>query len=71
MSDESLVIGNKTIGYDEMVSYHIAAKITGLAPRTMQDLGVHRKIPVYQVSKRKNVFLVRDLVEYMSAKKTC
>ena len=57
-------IGDKTFGSDDLVDAEIAARITGLSPRTIRDKAVKREIPVYRVARTTTRFLVRDLVEW-------
>ncbi|WP_374759158.1 helix-turn-helix domain-containing protein [Arhodomonas aquaeolei] len=57
-------IGERVIGSDELVDADIAARITGLSPRTIRDKAARREIPVYRVARTTTRFLVRDLVEW-------
>lgn len=63
-TDYYIRIGDALIGSDELVDHNIAAKITGLSPRTMRDKGVKRQIPVYRTARNLTRYLVRDLVEF-------
>ena len=63
---EVICIGERKIGLDELVDHRLAARILGLAPRTVQDMGTGSKrvLPVYRIGSRTNRFLVRDLLEW-------
>jgi len=70
-TEETIRIGSEVIGLDELVDYKIAAKILGLSPRTVRDMGTgnRRVLPVYQVGSRANRFLVRDLIEWSEGRR--
>jgi len=64
MNIETITISNAVIGLDELVDHYVASKITGLAPRTIQNLATARKLPCYKVGNRLNRYLVRELIEW-------
>ena len=55
-------IEDNTIGIDQLVNFKIAAKILGLSPRTIKDMGVKRKMPIYKIGIKTTRYLVRDLL---------
>jgi hypothetical protein len=63
MENRVLDIGGNEIGFDQIVDHKLGSLILGVAPRTLQNLGYSRKIPIYQMGRR-NLFLVSDLVDY-------
>lgn len=67
MSDGIEIDGYKFSG-GELVDYKIAAKILGLAPRTVQNLGVARILPVYKIGTRSNRYRIRELLEWVDAR---
>lgn len=68
-SEECLNIEGRIIGFDELVDAEAAAKIVGLSARTIRDMAVKRKIPVYRVSRNVTRYLVRDLIEWSEDKR--
>ena len=69
MVNETLAIGSRTVGYDELVDSETAGRIMGLASRTIRDMGTYRTLPVYKLGYKTNRFLVRDLVAYVEARR--
>ena len=65
---EVIVIGNREIGVDEIVSASVGSKIVGLSERTLKDYGVKRLLPIYKIGNR-NLFLVRDLLEFSECRR--
>lgn len=63
-TDYYIRIGASLYGADELVDHTVAAKITGLTPRTVRDKGVKRQIPVYRTARNLTRYLVRDLVAF-------
>jgi hypothetical protein len=68
MNIENITISNTAIGLDELVDHRIASKITGLSPRTVQNLATARKLPFYKVGNRLNRYLVRELLEWCESR---
>ena len=62
-------IEENNIGIDQLVNYKIAAKILGLSPRTIKDMGSKRAIPIYKIGVKTTRFLVRDLLDWIDEKK--
>jgi hypothetical protein len=69
MKADTITIENTKFGLDEMVDRFIAAKITGLAPRTIQNLASERKLPFYKAGRTVNGYLVRELLEWCESRK--
>jgi hypothetical protein len=63
MENRVLDIGGESVGYDQIVDHNLGALILGIAPRSLQNLGYNRQIPIYQMGRR-NRFLVADLIDY-------
>ena len=57
-------IEDNNIGLDQLVNFKVAAKILGLAPRTIKDMGSKRVIPIYKIGVKTTRFLVRDLMKW-------
>lgn len=55
-------IEDDNIGIDQLVNYKVAAKILGLSPRTIKDMGIKRTVPIYKIGVKTTRFLVRDLI---------
>jgi predicted DNA-binding transcriptional regulator AlpA len=69
MKIENITISDTAIGLDELVDHRVASKITGLSPRTVQNLATARKLPFYKVGNRLNRYLVRELLEWCESRK--
>jgi hypothetical protein len=63
MENRILDIGGEAVGYDQIIDHKLGALILGIAPRTLQNYGYQRKLPIYRMGNR-NRFLVADLVDY-------
>lgn len=66
---ETIMIEDVQIGEDELVDSRLAAKILGLSDRTVRDMGVLRRIPIYKIGPRTTRFLVSDLLDYRDSRK--
>ncbi|MBJ7278711.1 helix-turn-helix domain-containing protein [Marinobacter salarius] len=53
---------------EELVDARVAARLLGLAYRTVQELAMKGKIPRYKIG-RANRFKVSDIIEYREARK--
>ncbi|MCP1676646.1 hypothetical protein J2T57_003817 [Natronocella acetinitrilica] len=57
-------IGGCDIGFDELVSPQVAAKIAGLSPRSLRRLVSQGELAVYRYAPNSMRYLVRDLLEW-------
>ena len=66
---ETIIIGDRIIGIDELVDSHTSGLITGLSERTIRDKAVKREFPIYKMASNNTKYLVRDLLEWCEAKR--
>ena len=64
-----LNVGGYDVGFDELVSPAVAAKIVGLSPRSLRRLVSQGQIPVYRYAPNSMRYLVRDLMEWTEARR--
>ena len=64
-----LNVGGYAVGFDELVSPAVAAKIVGLSPRSLRRLVSQGEIPVYRYAPNSMRYLVRDLMEWTEARR--
>ena len=64
-----LNVGGYDVGFDELVSPAVAAKIVGLSPRSLRRLVSQGEIPVYRYAPNSMRYLVRDLMEWTEARR--
>ena len=64
-----LNVGGYDVGFDELVSPAVAAKIVGLSPRSLRRLVSQGQIPVYRYAPNSMRYLVRDLMEWTETRR--
>ena len=64
-----LNVGGYDVGFDELVSPSMAAKIVGLSPRSLRRLVSQGEIPVYRYAPNSMRYLVRDLMEWTEVRR--
>jgi len=55
-----------TFGGDELVDKEIAALITGLSVRTIEDWTSKRKLPIYYLGPRSIRYRIKELVDWVN-----
>jgi hypothetical protein len=66
---ETIIIGDRIIGIDELCDSTTAGLITGLSERTIRDKAVKREFPIYKMASNNTKYLVRDLLEFCETKR--
>ena len=61
--NRTLDVAGIELGYDQIINHKLGSLILGISPRTLQNYGYERKLPIYRMGNR-NLFLVEDLIAY-------
>lgn len=54
---------------DELVNAEFVAMMTDLSKRTIQDMTSRRELPMYKLGKRANRYKIREIFEWIEARK--
>lgn len=54
---------------DELVTCETVALMTGLSKRTIEDMASRRELPMYKLGKRANRYKVREIINWMEARR--
>lgn len=64
-----IYLHGKEFSGDEMVNAEVVAIMTGLSKRTIEDMTSRRELPMYKLATRANRYKVREIMEWLGARK--